>query len=122
MPMRQTTSIRKPVLSVTPTRKAVNRTISAKNIWRRPHRSDSPPRADAPTMMPSSGAAVTTPDWAELRLNSSMINGRATPTMKTIMPSRNLPAEARSQVRFCMAVIAPAVAGVPSRQVGTSSR
>src|SRR5262249_46155984 len=47
--------------------------------------------------------------------------GSATPVMKTTLPSKNLPAEASSQIRHCLAVIATNVAGVPSRQDGVSS-
>ncbi|WP_245937911.1 hypothetical protein [Williamsia limnetica] len=62
-----------------------------------------------------------TPVLADDRSNSSMMSGKATPTMKTINPSKNFPADASSQIRRCIAVVAPALAGVPSLQSGTSS-
>ena len=52
---------------------------------------------------------------------SFTISGRATPVMNTTSPSKNLPAEASTQIRHCMAVIGTKSVGVPSGQAGVWS-
>src|SRR6266545_1906110 len=64
-----------------------------------------PPSAMAPTMMPARGAALTMPFLAGESPKSFTISGRATPVRNTTSPSKNLPAEASSQIRHCMPVI-----------------
>jgi hypothetical protein len=49
------------------------------------------------------------------------ISGSATPVMNTTSPSKNLPADASSQIRHCMAVIGMKSVGVPSGQAGVWS-
>jgi hypothetical protein len=41
--------------------------------------------------------------------------------MKTTRPSKNLPAAASVQIRYCMPVIGAHESGVPSAQTGVSS-
>ena len=68
--------------------------------------------------------AMTAPDACRRSAadpGSSAISGSATPVMNTTMPSKNLPAVARPQMRHCIAVSGAAGATVPSAHCGVSS-
>lgn len=95
--------------------------ISAMNILFRPNRSARLPSAVAPTRMPANDADEMKPCWVVFREKSIVIRGRATPVMKIMMPSKNLPAAASHQIRHCIPVIGGIAVSVPSRQRGLSS-
>ena len=66
-------------------------------------------------------AAVIKPFWVALIEKSSATRGKAMPPMKTIKPSKNLPAVAKAHTSHCM-VDKGALARVePSSQLGISS-
>ena len=76
-------------------------TISPMKTGLRPKRSANPPRQRAPIRMPAKVAAVTKPLSALVIANSLSMRGRAIPPMKTINPSKNLPAVARLHTSHC---------------------
>jgi hypothetical protein len=108
-------------LNANATRKTANTAISITNMRRRPQVSASPPSVTAPTMIPASAAALTSPLPAGDRPKSATISGRATPVMNTTSPSKNLPAVASPQMRHCMRVMGTETVGVPSGQNGVWS-
>src|SRR5262245_54702786 len=55
--------------------------------------------------MPNNEAAATTPFSVAPRANSFVISGKATPVVKTTMPSKNLPAAASHQMNHCILVM-----------------
>ena len=75
----------------------------------------------APTRMPNRLAAPTTPCCTGVMLNSFAMSGKAMPVMKTMRPSKNLPAAASHQMRHCMSVIGVFGSVVPSNHTGVSS-
>src|SRR5438067_1841876 len=64
-----------------------------------------PPRSVAPMRMPNSEDAATTPFSVAPSANSFPISGKATPVVKTTMPSKNLPAAAKPQISHCILVM-----------------
>jgi hypothetical protein len=105
MPTRATTTTRNDALKVSTRMKMANSTISMMNISLRPYRSARPPSAVAPIRIPNREAAATTPFSVAPNANSRPIRGKATPVVKTTMPSKNLPAAASPQMSHCMLVI-----------------
>jgi hypothetical protein len=59
----------------------------------------------APIRIPNREATATTPFSVAPNANSCPIRGKATPVVKTTMPSKNLPAAASPQMSHCMLVI-----------------
>ena len=55
--------------------------------------------------MPNSEDAATTPCSVAPKANSLPMSGKATPVVKTTMPSKNLPAAAKAQISHCIWVI-----------------
>ena len=87
----------------------------------RPQRSAKPPNTRAPSRIPNRGAAVSRPRSAAFRANSSWTSGRAMPPMKTMKPSKNLPAEASTQTSHCIEERGGPARPSPLDQRGTSS-
>src|SRR5260221_530832 len=71
--------------------------------------------------MPNNEAAAMTPFSVAPKANSFAISGKATPVVKTTMPSKNLPAAASHQMNHCILVMGPWWTGVASAQTGVSS-